>query len=186
MAVTLPIGIRIAAGLLGSVIDRLSTLPSELPGMGVSLVGQAVKTSFLVRQEIAGLASRGDELLAGIFDRPQENPAWATFDEDEDDDTEAQGGKDHTSVGATDTAQPDAAGQHTAATDGDASTAAAVAAPMTLTMSQLKTHLQDLDAAQVSQLLLQEEAGANRAPYLTLLTNRLTTLGHQNGLPGTR
>jgi len=86
MVLKLPIGIRVAAGLLGAAVDRLSKLPEELPAITVSLAGQAIRTSLLVRQEIAGLAARGDELLAGITGGAQEHPAWATFDEDETDD----------------------------------------------------------------------------------------------------
>jgi len=86
MVLKLPIGIRVAAGLLGAAVDRLGKLPEELPAITVSLAGQAIRTSLLVRQEIAGLAARGDELLAGITGGAQEHPAWATFDEDETDD----------------------------------------------------------------------------------------------------
>jgi len=86
MVLKLPIGIRVAAGLLGAAVDLLGKLPEELPAITVSLAGQAIRTSLLVRQEIAGLAARGDELLAGITGGAQEHPAWATFDEDETDD----------------------------------------------------------------------------------------------------
>jgi len=83
MAITLPIGVRVAAGVLGTAFDRLGKLPENLPAIGVSLVGQAFRTSLRVRQEIAELAVRGDELLAGITGGAEEHPAWATFDEDD-------------------------------------------------------------------------------------------------------
>jgi len=85
MAITLPIGVRVAVGVLGTAFDRLGKLPENLPAIGVSLVGQAFRTSLRVRQEIAELAVRGDELLAGITGGAQEHPAWATFDEDDGD-----------------------------------------------------------------------------------------------------
>ncbi|HEY0119220.1 MAG TPA: hypothetical protein VGC04_10595, partial [Cellulomonas sp.] len=66
MAITLPFGVRIAAGLIGTAFDRLVTLPKELPTIGVSLAGQAVRTTLRVQQELAELATRGDELLSGI------------------------------------------------------------------------------------------------------------------------
>ena len=49
-----------------------------------------------------------------------------------------------------------------------------------LSVAELKERLPDLDAAAVTELLAQEEAGPNRAPFLTLLGNRLTTLQHEN------
>jgi hypothetical protein len=49
-----------------------------------------------------------------------------------------------------------------------------------LSVAELKDRLPDLDSAAVRLLLAQEESGPNRAPYLTLLTNRLTTLQHEN------
>ena len=85
MAFTLPFGIRLAAGLLGTAIDRATTLPAELPGLAVTIAGQALRTSMRVQQELAELASRGDELLAPLTSRAKEHPEWATFDEDDDD-----------------------------------------------------------------------------------------------------
>ena len=89
MAITLPIGIRVAAGLVGTAFDRLGKLPEELPGIGVTVAGQLLRTSMRVRQEIAELAIRGDDLLAGLSGGPQEHPEWATFDDDEEPDRSA-------------------------------------------------------------------------------------------------
>jgi hypothetical protein len=73
MATTLPFGIRLVAGLLGTAIDRATALPAELPSMAVTFVGQALRTSMRVQQELAGLATRGDELLAPLTSRSQEH-----------------------------------------------------------------------------------------------------------------
>ncbi len=105
MALTLPLGIRVAAGLLGTAIDRLGTLPGELPGLVVSAAGQALRTSMRVRQEIAELATRGDDLLAPLTGRSQEHPPWATFDED--DDEPPTPGRSTRSGAGTDTAEDD-------------------------------------------------------------------------------
>ena len=86
MAITLPLGIRVAAGLVGMAIDRLSTIPGELPSLAVTVAGQALRTSMRVQQEVAELATRGDDLLSPLTGRFQENPPWATFDEDDDQD----------------------------------------------------------------------------------------------------
>src|SRR6195952_4856171 len=84
MATTLPLGIRVAAGLVATSFDHLVKLPGELPGLTVSFAGQLLRTSMRVRQEVAELATRGDELLAPLIGGAEEHPAWATFDEDDD------------------------------------------------------------------------------------------------------
>jgi hypothetical protein len=264
MATTLPFGIRLVAGLLGTAIDRATALPTELPSMAVTFVGQALRTSMRVQQELAELATRGDELLAPLTGRSQEHPEWATFDEDEDDEPvvsrpsvfETSGdatASDDISAAAVDepavtlldgtpvvdvpepgttgpgeavptaagfvvgpTAIPPAltaatsptlAGGTTAAMSGgspgdvivtespvDAPTAATPRRSTTsrppsrttiksdhpLTIAELKERTQQMGVAEVTALLAQEEAGPNRAAYLTLLGNRLMTLQHEN------
>ncbi|WP_420123223.1 lipid droplet-associated protein [Nakamurella sp.] len=49
-----------------------------------------------------------------------------------------------------------------------------------MTLSQVRGHLRDLSAADVTALLDYEQSGDNRAPFLTLLSNRLVTLGAQD------
>ncbi len=276
MATTLPLGIRVAAGLVATSFDHLVKLPGELPGLTVSFAGQLLRTSMRVRQEVAELASRGDELLAPLIGGAEEHPAWATFDEDEDspDDPTPSSGGDTTSAAAdpTEAAPAEAAdlggaptgepvlvsgaedadaqipldelsdddlGAGSASDEGlppnaepedptrtlvgslgvegvvgssatdDSGTvdpddfidlpadAAAgvdelvfstssdtdespIPADHELSVAELKERLPDLDSAAVRLLLAQEESGPNRAPYLTLLTNRLTTLQHEN------
>ena len=83
MAITLPLPVRVAAGLLATGIDVVRSLPEEIPAIPVALVGNAMRLSMKVQQEIATLATRGDELLGGVVGAPQENPSWAKFDDDE-------------------------------------------------------------------------------------------------------
>jgi len=83
MAITLPLPVRVAAGILGAGIDLLRALPDDIPAIPVTVVGNAMRLSMKVQQEIAALATRGDELLGGVIGAPQESPAWATFDDDE-------------------------------------------------------------------------------------------------------
>ena len=83
MAITLPLPVRVAAGILGTGIDLVRSLPDDIPAIPVTLVGNAMRLSMKVQQEIATLATRGDELLGGVIGAPEENPAWAKFDDDE-------------------------------------------------------------------------------------------------------
>src|SRR6476469_9308993 len=82
MAISLPLPVRVAAGLLATGIDVVRSLPEEIPAIPVALVGNAMRLSMKVQQEIATLATRGDELLGGVVGAPQENTSWAKFDDD--------------------------------------------------------------------------------------------------------
>ena len=84
MASSLPAPIRIVAGLVGTVADRVQSLPQDLPQLGVTVVGHAFRLSLKARQQLAQLSVRGDELLAGLRSAPSDTPAWATFVEDLD------------------------------------------------------------------------------------------------------
>lgn len=215
MAITLPFGIRIAAGLLASTIEKIGKLPQELPTLGISLAGQVVRTSFRIRQEIAELATRGDELLSGITGRPQEKPDWATFDEDEGPPAEpptsgaagsvssaAKTSSAKTSGAGTKRPTPKPKGPVGATSSGATTrpvpvpgagavpgtgTDTAVGFPLPLagdhllSIAELREELLDLGIAAVRRLLVLEESGPHRAAYLTLLSNRLTTLEHENG-----
>ncbi len=83
MAITLPFPVRVAVGILATGIDRVRSLPEDIPAIPVALVGNALKLSMKLQQEIATLATRGDEVLGGVVNAPQENPSWAKFDDDE-------------------------------------------------------------------------------------------------------
>jgi hypothetical protein len=49
-----------------------------------------------------------------------------------------------------------------------------------MTLAQVRGHLRELSSADVSELLRYEQDGDNRAPFLTLLSNRLVTLDAQH------
>jgi hypothetical protein len=85
MALSLPLPVRVAAGLVVTGWNTLIHLPTELPALSVMVAGQAVKLSMRIQQEITELAGRGDELLAGLTNHPSEHPAWAHFDEEDGD-----------------------------------------------------------------------------------------------------
>ena len=73
--------------------------------------------------------------------------------------------------GAGDQAAPRAA-EESAETDGPA----VLPGYDGMTLAQVRGHLRELSAADVATLLDYEQSGDNRAPFLTLLSNRLATL----------
>jgi hypothetical protein len=82
---SLPLPIRVAAGLAVTAVEQARTLPAKIAGLPVTVASQALQVSMRVQQQVTELAIRGDEVLASF--RPVEDePEWATFDEDVDDD----------------------------------------------------------------------------------------------------
>ena len=83
MAITLPLPVRVAAGLLVTGWDAVRALPQDLPALSVTVAGRVMRLTLRVQQEITELAGRGDELLSSLTSRPSEHPTWAHFDEDD-------------------------------------------------------------------------------------------------------
>ena len=82
---SLPLPVRVAAGLAVTAVEQARTLPTKLAGLPVTVASQALQVSMRVQQQVTELAIRGDEVLASL--RPvEETPGWATFDEDLDKD----------------------------------------------------------------------------------------------------
>src|SRR6266496_109128 len=80
---SLPLPLRVAAGLAATAVEHARDLPAKLAGFPVTVASQALQMSMRVQQQVTELAIKGDEVLAGL--RPvEEAPAWATFDEDLD------------------------------------------------------------------------------------------------------
>jgi hypothetical protein len=198
MAVNVPFPFRVAAGAIAVGLDRLRTLPAELPALSVTLAGHAVRASMRVQQELANLAARGEEVLSPLTDRPEEHPAWAHFD-DEDDVVDGDAVDDATERDAAgdDPAGDDPAGDDPGddagvpasgagggreydaapgvaggATDGPA----ALRGYDELTVAQVRARLRTLDEAAVAELLEHERAGRARAAFVTTLHNRLASL----------
>src|ERR1700741_717834 len=77
---SLPLRVRVPAGLAVPAVEQARTLPAKIAGLPVTVASQALQASMRVQQQITALAIRGHEVLAGL--RPvEETPEWATFDE---------------------------------------------------------------------------------------------------------
>jgi hypothetical protein len=81
---SLPLPLRVAAGLAVTAVEQARELPARLAGLPVTVASQALQLSMRLQQHVTELAIKGDEVLSGL--RPaEESPDWATFDEDLDD-----------------------------------------------------------------------------------------------------
>ena len=196
--VTAPYGFRLLVGAATLAVEETIKLPKTILMYPMTLVSQAAHVVMRFQQNIAELVIKGDATLEQIFPPKDEQPEWATFDEDladdPDGDTETYG------VNSLDGEQraegrfalytaPDSAGG--AAADPPTQPVArarkpagkqTVPAPAVadeldyemLTLAQLRARLQSLDLDELEALLAYEEATKARAPFQTLLANRIT------------
>ncbi|HEU5472066.1 MAG TPA: lipid droplet-associated protein [Actinophytocola sp.] len=78
---SLPLPLRVAAGIAATAVEQARDLPAKIVGLPVTVASQALQVSMRVQQHVTELAIKGDEVLAAL--RPvEETPEWATFDED--------------------------------------------------------------------------------------------------------
>jgi hypothetical protein len=195
---TAPYGFRLLVGAATLVVEETIKLPKTILMYPMTLASQAAHIVMRFQQNLAELVIKGDSTLEQIFPPKEEQPEWATFDEDLDYDEEPGLGVDASDAEqrvegrfALYTAPDPSAGGATAdpptrpvsATRAKKPAAkSAVSAPAvadeldyeTLTLAQLRARLQMLDLDELEALLAYEEATKARAPFQTLLANRIT------------
>lgn len=197
---SVPFPLRLAAGVVATGIDTVRRLPTELPSWGVRLAGTAAKLALQVRNEITDLAIRGDELLEGS-PAAQENPAWARFDDAEDEPptvpsptvrpsrtraSRVPAGGVGAEIGDESPGWSDPltdAGSIAGSTAGggpdggpEGSAEAIIAGYGSLNLGQLRSRLTPMALESLRSLLDAEERAARRPAFLTLISNRIATL----------
>jgi hypothetical protein len=168
-------------------VEETIKLPKTILMYPMTLASTAAHVVMRFQQNLAELVIKGDSTLEQIFPPKDEQPEWATFDEDLPDDSD-----DDASDADTVDGQRRAEGRFALysapdATDSPARHAAkpakkTVSAPAVveeldyeqLTLAQLRARLQSLDVDELEALLAYEEATKARAPFQTLLANRIT------------
>jgi hypothetical protein len=195
----LPFPVRIAAGLVATAVEQARDLPRLVVEFPVTAVSQALQASMRVQQKVTELAIKGDRVLGTL--RPvEEAPSWATFDEDEPPTrngahavTELRPGARPSSPladmppvvpGAEDvpadvltdeSAAEDVIAEATAETvDRDEPPSLSGYAEMSI--PQLRGKLRFLSLDELQALLAWEMAHGERPPFVTMLTNRITTV----------
>ena len=195
---TAPYGIRLLVGAATFAVEETFKLPKTILMYPMTLVSQAAHVVMRFQQNMAELVIKGDATLEQIFPPKDEQPEWATFDEDladdPDGDTETYGVNSldgeqraegrfalYTAHDSTGGAAADPPTQPVARARKPARKqtvpAPAVADELdyeTLTLAQLRARLQSLDVDELEALLAYEEATKARAPFQTLLANRIT------------
>jgi len=198
----LPLAVRVAAGLAATAVDEVRHLPSTMVSLPVTAVSQVLQSYMRAQQQVTALAIKGDEVLS-FLSPAQETPEWATFDDDQQVATPPPARPSNSGrfalysqvpTGADGVPTPRTATPHTAtpgtATPGtatprtarDLTEAAADIPPAPLpgydamTLAQLRARLRGLSLAELEDLLLHEGASQARAPFLTMLSNRVASV----------
>jgi hypothetical protein len=166
-----------------TAFEETRKLPQTILMYPMTIASQVAHLVMKMQQDVADLVNKGDETLDQLFPPKDEQPEWATFDEDLDDKQPAGLGTDGERLtegrfalftgGEPDAsdASPAKQAKHAPADPPD------VVAELdyeSLTLAQLRARLTSLRVADLEALLEYEDATKSRAPFQTLLTNRIT------------
>lgn len=193
---TAPYGIRLLVGAATVAIEETKKLPHAILMYPMTLASQAAHIVMLWQQSLAELINKGDSTLEALFPPKDEQPEWATFDEDLDAADGPVNDEAEWLSGDSDGAQR-TEGRFALYSSGDPArgdsetnttpvpnpahhttmTAPEIVTELDyggLTLAQLRARLHSLDIDELAALLAYEEATRARAPFQTLLANRIT------------
>lgn len=180
-----PYGVRLLIGAAATVIEETRKLPQTILMYPMTLASQAAHLVMRWQQNVADLVIKGDETLEALFPPKDEQPEWATFDEDLEEVgevTSLSSERNRRTEGrfALYSADPPEPAESTT-NPGEVKSAAAEPPDIVieldydeLTLAQLRARLQSLSVGELDALLSYEEANKARAPFQTLLANRIT------------
>jgi len=177
---TAPYGVRLLVGAAVTAIEETRRLPQTILTYPMTIASQVAHLVMKVQQDVADLVNRGDETLEGLFPPKDEQPEWATFDEDVVDEMPEPWAPDGERLTEGRFAlftggEPDTrADEDAAPTTAEAPDIVKQLDYETLTLAQLRARLTSLRVADLEELLAYEETTKSRAPFQTLLANRIT------------
>ena len=180
---TAPFGVRLLVGAAVTAIEETRKLPQTILLFPMTLASQVAHLVMKMQQDVADLVNKGDEALDQLFPPKEEQPEWATFDEDLDDDRPAGPSIDCERLTEGRFAlftggEPDAADatpfKGAKLAEADPPDIVAELDYESLTLAQLRARLTSLRVADLEALLAYEGATKSRAPFQTLLANRIT------------
>ncbi|GGN75301.1 lipid droplet-associated protein [Nocardia rhizosphaerihabitans] len=196
-----PFVARVAAGAAVYALEETRRLPVAAVNFPITALSRVLQTTMHVQQFVTSLALKGDLVFERLGSTPQEQPEWATFDEDiAPEPAVATNGhasrfdlytEEHPAEQANGKATP--ASLLLLETEAEAEEPAAepepeeVQAPEVavrydypaMTLAQLRARLRMLTVEELAQLLAFEQQTRARAPFVTMLTNRIATVQAQ-------
>ncbi|MFF0817440.1 lipid droplet-associated protein [Rhodococcus sp. NPDC003318] len=186
-----PFAARVAAGIAVTLVEEVQKLPATAAALPMTAVSQVLQTGMHVQQTVTALAIKGDEALAVFFPQTQEQPAWATFDDDVAPAPAPRNGNapdDRTAESAPANQGRFALYSMAPAGEDGEDGADDVGAPTgprpeiaeyldydNLTLAQLRARLRTLSVDELTALLDYENRTRARAPFQTMLGNRITS-----------
>ena len=185
---TAPYGIRLLVGAAVIAIEETRRLPQTIIMYPMTVASTLAQIVMKMQQDLAGMAIKGDAALETIFPPKDEKPDWATFDEDLSADEPPSANGERQTEGrfalysVTDgIAAPTKAGATRKTTSKAAPKTPVEPPPIateldyeSLTLAQLRARMTSLSVADLKALLAYEESARARAPFQTLLANRIT------------
>jgi hypothetical protein len=182
---TAPYGVRLLVGAAVTAIEETRKLPQTILMYPMTLASQLAHLVMKMQQDVADLVNKGDEALDQLFPPKEEQPEWATFDEDVNSD-----GADEPAGPSVDGerltegrfalftgGEPDTADSEPASGKTTVRDMPDIVAELdyeSLTLAQLRARLSSLRVADLEALLDYEGATKSRPPFQTLLANRIT------------
>jgi len=178
-----PYGVRLLVGAAVTAIEETRKLPQTILMYPMTFASQLAHLVMKVQQDFADLVIKGDEALDHLFPPKEEQPEWATFDEDLEDGERAKPSIDGERLtegrfalftgGEPDNVDPTPA-KATNSAGTDPPDIVAELDYESLTLAQLRARLSSLRVHDLEALLAYEDATKSRAPFQTLLSNRIT------------
>ncbi|PKV79822.1 lipid droplet-associated protein [Nocardia fluminea] len=187
---------RVAAGAAVYALEETRRLPVAAVNFPITALSRVLQTTMHLQQFVTSLALKGDGVFERLGSAPAEQPEWATFDEDLE---PAPNG--HTSrFDLFEAAEaPQTNGKVVPASlllletedeviePAEEPAAEEVVAPEVairydypaMTLAQLRARLRMLTVEELAQLLDFEQRTRARAPFVTMLTNRIATVQAQ-------
>jgi len=167
-----------------TAIEETRKIPQTILMYPMTIASQVAHLVMKMQQDVADLVNKGDEALDQLFPPKDEQPEWATFDEDLDDDRPAGPSTDGERLtegrfalftgGEPDTADATSDNNQARHAKADPPDVVAELDYESLTLAQLRARLTSLRIPDLEALLAYEDATKSRAPFQTLLANRIT------------
>ena len=189
-----PLPVRVAVGLVVTAVEQARKFPEQLVDLPVTSASRAVQAGMRVQQRVTELAIKGDQVFS-LLQPVEDSPPWARFDEDDEpppgpglatsaappdstDSKPASGGE----VDEADVAQ--ALAPPPASADGIRPAAASgpsglLAGYDEMSLAELRPKLRGLSLPQLEALLVYEHTHRDRPAFVTLLSNRISTVRSQ-------
>ncbi|HEY7051673.1 MAG TPA: lipid droplet-associated protein [Mycobacterium sp.] len=180
-----PYGVRLIVGAAATVVEETRKLPQTILMYPMTLVSQAAHIFMRFQQNVAEMVIKGDETLDTLFPAKDEQPEWATFDEDlgggspvtQLDDERERRTEGRFALYSAEPPEQEAPPKKSGGKKKATTEPPEIAVELdydALTLAQLRARLQSLSVSDLDALLSYEEATKARAPFQTLLANRIT------------